>query len=103
MDPVDPDITTLGGDFLSLLDVYELSAAYSCTVEPACPSGGIVFDQTSGVVDATNINSNCRWVGKPKNKCEHIHDRIKVFFVAFMRASYEYFDHQVTVFVQEKK
>ena len=85
MDPVDPDITTLGDDFLSLLDVYELSAAYGCDVEPACPSGGIVFDQTSGVVDATNINSNCRWVDKPK-KCEHIQDRIKVFFVAFMRA-----------------
>ena len=60
MDPVDPDIITLGGDFLSLLDVYELSAAYSCDVEPACVGGGIVFDQEQGVMDGTNLTSECR-------------------------------------------
>ena len=60
IDSLDPDITSLGGDWLSLIDIYELSDSYGCPVEPACPSGGITFDQESGVIDATDLNSECR-------------------------------------------
>ena len=60
LDPVNPDIDTLSSDFLSLLDAYELSDAYSCSVEPACPGGGITFDQETGVIDATDLGMDCR-------------------------------------------
>ena len=60
MDPLDSDITTLGGQFFSLLDMHELSEAYNCYVGPACASGGIVFDKKQGVINGSNLNSECR-------------------------------------------
>ena len=60
MDPVDPEITILGGNWLSLIDIYELSDGYGCPVEPSCPSGGISFDQESGTIDGQDLLTNCR-------------------------------------------
>ena len=61
IDPLDQDITYLGGQWLSLIDIYELSDGYGCPVEPSCSTGGITFDQESGTIDGTDVSTNCRF------------------------------------------
>ena len=62
VEPIDPAFKTIGGNFLSLIDIYELSAAYDCPVAPACPSGGITINQNTGTIDATNLAMECRYL-----------------------------------------
>ena len=62
MDPLDSDITDLGGDFLSLLDIYELNDAYGCDTTPKCSAGGIKYNQPIGVMDASDLSEECRLV-----------------------------------------
>ena len=61
--PVDPEISTLGGIKLSLLDIAKLNSAYKCTLDPPiCGDDGYKYlgtGATSGIIDGRQTEGPC--------------------------------------------